>query len=229
MNSNNQFERFISLVGEDAFKRVLGSHVLVVGLGGVGGFTVESLVRCGIGEITIVDYDTVDITNLNRQIIALHSTIGKKKIDVLEQRIKDINPNCIVHKFDMFLDKDNIDDLFNVKYDFIIDCCDSMNTKRLLIDKTINTETEHIASMGTANKMDPTKFEIVDIRKTESDPVARILRKYIRDKKIKKKIMVLSSKEVPKKNKNVLASSAFTPSVAGLIISSYVIKKIINK
>ena len=223
-----EFDRFLSLIGEEAFENLQKKKILVVGLGGVGSYVVESLVRSGILNMVIVDPDTVDITNINRQLIALHSTIGKKKVDVIFSRIKDINPNCQVKKYDIFLNRDNQDFLLEEKYDYVIDCCDTMDTKKLLIDFSIRSNTPLISSMGTANKMDPSKLEIVEIRKTMNDPVARILRKYVKDQKYNQKIMVLSSRELPKKKGTMLASNAFVPSTAGLLLSSYVIRKIIN-
>lgn len=224
----NQFQRLIALIGEEKFKLLSNKKILVVGVGGVGGYVVESLSRSGIKNITIVDFDSVDITNLNRQIIALHSTIGKKKVDILEERIKDINPFCDVKKYDLFLDEKNKDTILSNDFDFIIDCCDSVKTKELLIDYVANYDINFISSMGTANKMDPTKLEIVDIKKTYNDPLARIIRKYVKDKKIPKKIMVLSSTEVPQKNGSILASNSFVPPSAGLLISSHVIKMLLK-
>lgn len=225
---SKEFDRFLSLIGEEAFENLQKKKILVVGLGGVGSYVVESLVRSGILNMVIVDPDTVDITNINRQLIALHSTIGKKKVDAVSSRIKDINPNCQVKKYDIFLNRDNQDFLLEEKYDYVIDCCDTMDTKKLLIDFSIRSNTPLISSMGTANKMDPSKLEIVEIRKTINDPVARILRKYVKDQKYNQKIMVLSSRELPKKKGTMLASNAFVPSTAGLLLSSYVIRKIIN-
>lgn len=223
-----EFDRFLSLIGEEAFEKIQKKKILVIGLGGVGSYVVESLVRSGISNITIVDSDIVDITNINRQLIALHSTIGKKKVDVVSSRIKDINPNCQVKKKDIFLNSENQNLVLKKEYDYVIDCCDSMDTKKLLIDFSIHYSIPLISSMGTANKMDPSKLEIVELKKTINDPVARILRKYVKDQNYHQKIMVLSSKELPKKNGTILASNAFVPSTAGLLISSYVIRKIIN-
>lgn len=226
--NDNRFERFVSLVGEDAFQALQKKKILVIGLGGVGGYVVESLVRSGISDISIVDFDILDITNMNRQIIALESTIGKKKVDVFEERIHDINPFCTVSKYDIYLNQNNKEIVLDKEYDYIIDCCDSMDTKKMIIDYTIEKDIPLLSCMGTANKMDPFLLEIVDLRKTINDPVARILRKYIREKKRKKKIMVLSSREVPKKNGTKLSSNSFVPPVAGLCITSYVIKKLIH-
>lgn len=223
-----EFDRLILQIGLDKFKLLQTKKVLVIGLGGVGSYLVESLSRSGIININIVDHDIIDITNINRQLIALHSTIGKKKVDVVEGRIKDINPNCIVKKFNLFLDEETWDDVFKYDYDFVIDCCDSIKTKKLLIDFTTKKGIPFISCMGTANKMNPSSFLITDIRKTKSDPIARILRKYIKDNKINKKVTVLCSDEVPIKTNEELSTNSFTPSVAGLLMSSYIIKKLIN-
>lgn len=228
MQHNNTFSRFESLVGLEKFNEIKNKKILVVGVGGVGGYVVESLARCGIENITIVDYDVIDFSNINRQIIALNSTIGLNKVDVLEDRIHDININCKVTKYKMFLDDDTKDKILNNSYDYIIDCCDDVNAKKLLIKYCVDNNIKIVSSMGTANKLDPTKLEIVDLRKTINDPLARIMRKFIKEEKINKKIMVLSSKEVPKKNNSILASNSFVPPSAGLLISSYIINEIIN-
>lgn len=230
MNKNqlSQFDRIITLVGEEKYKFIKEKNILVVGIGGVGGYAVESLVRSGIESITIVDYDTIDITNLNRQIIALHSTIGMKKIDVMKKRILDINPNCKVSVLDIKLDSSNYSVLFEEKYDYIIDCCDSIEAKKTLISESVKRNIPIISSMGTANRFDPTKLEILDIRKTINDPLARKLRKFVKDENINKKIMVLSSKEVPMKNGIKLGSNSYVPPCAGLFISSYVINNILK-
>lgn len=224
----NSFTRLESLIGTDKLNKLKTSTVLVVGIGGVGGYTVESLARSGIGKIIIVDFDTVDITNINRQIIATTKTIGLKKVDVMEERIKDINPVCSVIKYPIFLNKDNIEEVLTEKIDFIIDCCDSVETKKLLLKEATMTKINFIASMGTANKMNPSMLEITTIDKTYNDPLARIMRKYVKDLNIKSKIMVLSSRELPKKNGTTLASNAFVPSSAGLLITSHVINKLIK-
>ena len=224
------FDRLELLIGKDNLYKIQSSKILVVGVGGVGGECVLSLIRSGISNITIIDYDTVDISNINRQVVAFHSTIGKKKVDVLENIIKDINPECNVSKYDIYLDKDNIKEIFDRENpNFIIDCCDSKETKKEIIKESLDRNIDFISSMGTGNKMDPSKLEIVDIRKTNNDPLARIFRKWIKDEKINKKIPVLCSKEVPVHTGNVVASSSFVPNSAGLLIASYVIRKIINK
>lgn len=222
------FERVESLIGSDNLEKIKKKTVLVLGIGGVGGYVVESLVRCGISNIIIVDHDIVDETNLNRQIIALNSTIGKKKVDVMEERIKNINKECNVIKYDLFFDSNTKDEILNNKIDFIVDSCDSVNSKKLIIEEAIKRKIDFISSMGTANKLDPTKLEITDIRKTVNDPLARIMRKFVKDSKIKDKVVVLSSTELPKKNGTVLGSVSFVPSSAGLLITSYIINKIIK-
>lgn len=221
------FTRCIDLVGKDKFNKIKNTMVLVVGLGGVGGTSVESLIRSGISNIIIMDYDIIEDSNLNRQIITNQNNIGKKKVMECEKRIKCINPRCNVISLDMFLDKENISILDNYKIDYIIDCCDTVKTKKLLIDYSIEKNIKLISSMGTANKLDPSKLTICDIRKTSYDPLAKIIRKYVLSKKTNKKIMVVSSTEKPIKNNN-LASMMIVPSSAGLLLSSYVINDIIK-
>jgi len=223
----NKFERLEKLIGKDNINVLKNKTILVLGVGGVGGYVVESLTRSGIGKLIIVDNDVVDETNLNRQIIALKSTIGLKKVDVLENRIKDINEECEVIKISEFITPDNIDVLFTEHIDYLVDACDYIDTKKSIIKECIKRNINFISSMGTAKKLDPSKLEITDIRKTYNDPLARILRKYIKDEKINKKIDVLSSTELPRKTEG-LGSSAFVPSSAGLLISSYIIKKMID-
>ena len=224
----NQFSRLSTLIGEDKLDILKEKKVLVVGVGGVGGYVVESLARSGIGNITIVDYDVVDITNINRQIIALTSTIGCKKVELFKKRIKDINPNCKVEIFDIFLNEENYLNLIRSDYDYIIDCCDDIKAKKILLREANNRNISFISSMGTANKIDPSKLEIVDLRKTVNDPLARIMRKFLKEERINKKIMVLSSTELPIKNSK-LGSNAFVPATAGLLISSYVVEKLYSE
>ena len=223
------FDRLELLIGKDNINKIKSTKVLIVGVGGVGGECALSLIRSGIENITIVDFDKVDISNINRQVVAFHSTIGKKKVDVLENIIKDINPDCKVSKYDLFLNKENIKEILDKESpDFIIDCCDSKETKKEIIKESLNRSINFISSMGTGNKMDPSLLEITDIRKTNNDPLARIFRKWVKDEKIKDKIPVLCSKEVPIHSGNVVASNSFVPNSAGLLISSYVIRKIID-
>ena len=223
------FDRLELLIGKDNINKIKSTKVLIVGVGGVGGECALSLIRSGIETITIVYFDKVDISNINRQVVAFHSTIGKKKVDVLENIIKDINPDCKVSKYDLFLNKENIKEILDKESpDFIIDCCDSKETKKEIIKESLNRSINFISSMGTGNKMNPSLLEITDIRKTNNDPLARIFRKWVKDEKIKDKIPVLCSKEVPIHSGNVVASNSFVPNSAGLLISSYVIRKIID-
>ena len=231
MNSQEQhkFKRLEMLIGKDNLNILKNKSVLILGVGGVGGYVAEALARSNIGTLILVDYDIVDVTNINRQIIALESTIGKKKVDVLEERIKDINSGCKIIKINKFIHLNNLEDLFKYNIDFFVDACDTVTTKKEVIKKCLDKDIDFISSMGTGNKLDPSKLEIIDIRKTVNDPLARILRKFIKDEKINKKVMVLSSKELPiKTGERTPGSTAFVPSSAGLLIASYIIRKFIN-
>lgn len=226
----HKFDRFKKLISEDSFESISSKTVLVIGVGGVGGYVVEALVRSGIGKIIIVDGDVVDETNINRQIIALSSTVGQSKVDVFEKRIKDINENCEVIKINKFIDASNIDILFDYEFDYLVDACDTVSTKLVLIDKCILEKKRFISSMGTGNKLDPSMLEIVDVRKTVNDPLARIVRKHVKDKKINDKVLVLSSRELPiKTGDRTPGSTSFVPSSAGLLIASYIIRTFINE
>lgn len=226
----NEFSRIESLIGKENLEKIKSKSVLVIGLGGVGGSAVETLVRNGISNIIIVDYDIVDITNINRQTIAYHSTIGKMKTYVLEDKIKDINPKCNVIKIEKQINCTNINDLFKYDVDYIIDACDDIETKKLLIKKSIEKEIKLISCMGTAKKLNPTKLKITELNKTSYDKIAKILRKWAKDEKISKKVMVVSSDEevIKTSNNEVLASMSFVPNVAGILCANYVIKDIIN-
>ena len=230
IQKQHKFKRLEMLIGNDNLKELKSKSVLILGVGGVGGYVAEALARSNIGTLILVDYDIVDITNINRQIIALDSTIGKKKVDVLEERIKDINSGCKIIKIDKFIDINNLEELFKYKIDFLVDACDTVSTKKETIKKCLEKNIDFISSMGTGNKLDPSKLEITDIRKTVNDPLARILRKFIKDEKINKKVMVLSSKELPiKTGERTPGSTAFVPSSAGLLIASYIVRHFIKK
>lgn len=222
------FERVISLVGEANYQKIKNTTVLVVGLGGVGGYAVESLVRSGIGNLILIDHDCIDITNLNRQIISLHSNISKPKVEVCKGRMLSINPECDIITHKLFLDATNISLIDKYHPDYIIDACDSVPTKKLLIDYSLTHNTKLISSMGTANKLDPTKLSVLDIRKTSYDPLAKILRKYVLDKHTNKKVMVVSSTEMPVR-KDCLSSLIYVPATSGLLCSNYIIRDIIKK
>lgn len=226
----HKFSRLSKVIGEDAVALLKSKTVLVLGCGGVGGYTCEALVRSNIGKIIIVDFDKIDESNINRQIIALESTVGLKKVDVLERRLKDINSSCEIIKIDKFIDESNLVELLNFKLDYFVDACDTVRTKKAVVDMCLERKIKFISCMGTGNKLDPTKLEIVDIRKTNNDPLARIMRKYIKDKKITDKVMVLSSTEVPVKTGEATpGSSAFVPSCAGLVIAGYIVRNLIKK
>lgn len=225
-----KFDRLEMLIGKDNLEVLSSKTVLVLGVGGVGGFVVESLARSGIGTLILVDFDTVDETNINRQIIAFNSTIGMKKVDVLEKRVKDINSDCIVIKNSNFIDSNNYKELFDRHIDFVVDACDTIGTKKNIITYCLDNNIDFISSMGTGNKFDPSKLTICDIRKTVNDPLARILRKFVKDNRINKKVMVCTSLELPVKTHNrTPGSTAFVPSSAGLLIGSYVVRKFIEK
>ena len=221
------FERTISLVGVSNFEKIQTKTVLIVGLGGVGGYTTESLVRSGIKNLILIDHDKIDITNLNRQIISNSNNIGNDKVDEFKKRILEINPECNVITHKLFLDRNTCNILDNYQIDYIVDCCDSVEAKKLLIDYSINKNIKLISSMGTANKLDPTKLMITDIRKTSYDPLAKILRKYVNDLKTNKKIMVVSSTEQPQK-RECLSTLIFVPATAGLLCANYIINDIIK-
>ena len=223
------FERLELLIGKESLEEIKNSKILIVGIGEVGGSVATSLVRSGVQNIVLIDFDIVDITNINRQVVAYHSTIGLKKVDVIKKILLDINPSLIVKTYDIFLNKDNIKTILDEeKPTYIIDACDSKETKKSIILEAISRKIKFISSMGTGNKMNPSDLEIIDIRKTVNDPLARIFRKWVKDNKIKSKITVLSSRELPIKTGNIVSSNSFVPTSAGLLITSYVIKDIIN-
>ncbi len=230
MEKLHNFDRLEKLIGEDKLNFLSTKSVLILGVGGVGGYVAESLARSGIGTLILVDFDNIDVTNINRQIIALESTIGLKKVDVLEKRIKEINKNINVMKIDKFIDSENYLSLFENKIDYFVDACDTVSTKKSVIKYCLDNDIDFITSMGTGNKFDPSKLEIVDIRKTVNDPLARIMRKYIKDLKTNKKVIVCTSSELPiKTGERTPGSTAFVPSSAGLLIGSYIVRKFIEK
>lgn len=223
-----EFAREELIIG-DKINILKNKTVLILGLGGVGGYTVESLVRCGIGHVILIDYDIIDITNINRQIIALHSNIGKKKVDCFKKRILDINPECIVDTYDLFYDIDTKDSIFNCHIDYIIDCCDSLESKKILIEESFKRNIPIISSMGTGNKLHPEMFKIDKLSKTSYDPLARKLRSLLKDNKELLNVMVLYSEEKPCEYKGKIGSISFVPSVAGLLITSYIVNTFLKE
>ena len=221
------FER-VELLLEEKINKLKDKTILVLGVGGVGSYTVETLIRNPIKKIIIIDADVVDITNLNRQLFTNQNNIGLKKVDELEKRIKSINPYIEIKKIDKFIDENNIQLLFEEKVDYIVDACDSIKTKEILIKECLERKIKFISCMGTAKKLDPTKLEITDIRKTSYDPLAKRIRKMVKDEKINGKIPVICSTEKPKEIKK-LGSISFVASVAGIYITSYIINDIIGE
>ncbi len=209
------------LIGKENLEKIKNLKILIVGLGGVGGYTFETLVRSGIENITIVDFDKVDETNLNRQILTNSSNIGKYKTDVALERALLINKNVKITKLNIFLNEDNIDELDISQYDYIVDACDSLDTKELLINYSYKYKVKLISSMGTAKKMDASKLEVITLNKTSYDALAKLLRKRI-NKKIQNKVVVVSSTEKPKDIK-ALGSNSYVPAMSGILMTSYII------
>lgn len=222
------FEREELLIGKDNLLKLNSKTILIIGIGGVGGYVVESLARCGINHLILVDYDIVDITNINRQIIAVHSNIGKKKVECFKERINDINSNCQVDTFDLFYDESNKDIFFKQDIDYIIDCCDSVNSKKIIIEEAIKRNIPIISSMGTGNKFHPEMFLIDKLKKTTYDPLAKKLRYLLKENKNALEIPVAYSKEESVKGLEKIGSISFVPSSVGLLISSYVILDLIK-
>ena len=221
------FERLISLIGEDNFNKIKNTKVLLIGVGGVGSYSLEALVRNGFHNITIIDYDTIDITNLNRQLITNSTNIGNSKVIEGLLRAKQINPNILIDGIEKRLTIDNLSQILDMNYDYIIDACDDINIKFELIQKSLKYNYKLISSMGTAKKLDPTKLSITTLDKTNNDPLARILRKKVKDAKINKKIHVVSSDEVPL-DINTLGTANLVPSAAGLLCVSYIVNDIVK-
>jgi tRNA A37 threonylcarbamoyladenosine dehydratase len=220
------YERIINLIGEDNFKKIENTKVLLVGVGGVGGFVFEGLIRSGFKDITIIDKDKVDITNLNRQLIANLNTLDMNKVDICKDKALNINKSIKINAYNEFLSKDNINILDN-DYDFIIDACDTLNTKLELIKYSIDNNIEIISSMGMGNRVDASKIKITKLSKTNNDPLAKKLRKLVKENHINKDITVVCSEEVPLK-KGEVNSMITSPGIAGLLIVNYIINKIIN-
>ena len=220
------FERLITLIGEDNVNKLKKANVLIVGLGGVGGYALETLVRSGIYNLTIVDGDIVELSNLNRQIISKMDVIGRPKALVAQARTLEINPDVNLKVINQFISEDNFSLLNIDSFDYVIDACDDLNLKMLLIKNA--DKYKLISSMGTANKMDMTRFKITTIDKTSYDPLAKIIRKKIKEEKIRTKFKVVSSDEKVMKNGTKLGTIAYMPAVSGLLCASYVINDIID-
>jgi len=222
------FDRLLKVITEDDLNKIKSKKLLIVGIGGVGGYALEILARIGIEHFIIVDSDKVEESNLNRQIISLHSNLGEYKVDVAKKRILDINPNIDVITLKDFIVKDNISKLFEFDIDYIIDACDTVSTKVLLIKNAKEKGINIISCMGSGNRFDPTKVEITDIYKTNNDPLAKIMRKLLKNEKIKKQDVIFS-RELPVKNgQRTPGSTSLVPSTAGIYAAYYVIKKILD-
>lgn len=227
---SNQFSRTELLIGKDGVEKLQKSKVAVFGIGGVGSYVVEALARAGVGHIIIVDFDKYDITNINRQLGATHSTIGKYKVDVMKERILDINPNAIVEAYKTDEIEDGESSIVDSTFTYVVDAIDTMSNKIKLIEKCKQENVKIITATSAGNKLDATRFEVADIYKTSVCPVCKILRKELKQKNIHE-LKVVYSKEIPKKPENgekTLGSISFVPSVVGLITAGEVIKDIVN-
>ncbi|WP_297810633.1 tRNA threonylcarbamoyladenosine dehydratase [uncultured Finegoldia sp.] len=228
---DKRFERTKLLLGETELEKIINSKVIVIGCGGVGGFAIEALARCGVGTIGIVDYDIIDITNINRQIIALQDTVGNYKVDEFEKRINKINRDCKVIKFKEKFDKKSVD-LFKLKdYNYVIDAIDLITAKLDLAEYCYKNDIKLISSMGAGSKLNPFLFRITDIKKTHTCPMARVMRKELKNRNIDKLTCIWSDEKrsgtvVSSNGRNAPASISFVPSCVGLMIASYVINEL---
>lgn len=232
------FSRMEILLGREQTQRLSRARIAVFGLGGVGSYVVEALARCGVGSLTLVDHDVVSVTNINRQIYALHSTVGVSKVQVAKDRIHDIDENILVHTYETFYSAET-EGIFDFgSFDYVVDAIDTVTSKLLIIQKAKERGVPVISCMGTGNKLDPSRFEITDISKTSVCPLAKVMRSELRKRGIKK-VKVLYSKEKPVKarmdngerkgntDRPVPGSISFVPSVAGLMIAGEVVRDLI--
>ncbi len=223
-----QFARTEKLIGTESVEKLQAASVIVFGIGGVGSYVAEGLARAGVGKLTLVDKDVVDITNINRQLPALHSTVGQPKAEVMAQRIKDINPDCDIEAVECFFMPDNADTFDFSQYDYVVDAIDTVTGKLAIIEKAYAEGVPVIASMGTGNKLDPTAFRITAIEKTKVCPLAKVMRKELKNRGIKGVKVLYSEEEPVRTGGSSPASISFVPSAAGLIIAGEVIKDIIK-
>ncbi len=223
------FSRTERLIGNDGLLKLQNSNIIIFGLGGVGSYTAEALARSGIGKMTVVDKDTVDITNINRQLYALHSTVGKPKAEVAKARILDINPECEITAIQKMYLPENSEEFNLSQYDYIVDAIDNVTAKIDLAVKSEQLGIPIISSMGTGNKLDPTAFKVSDIYRTSVCPLCRVMRTQLKKRGVKK-LKVVYSEETPKTDgERTPASISFVPPAAGLIIAGEVIKDIIGQ
>lgn len=224
------------IIGDEGIEKLRNSNVIIFGVGGVGSFAAEAIARAGVGNMTIVDFDDVDITNINRQLPALHSTVGKYKVEVMKERILDINPDINIKAIRDVYNKDTSDKILTENYDYVVDAIDMVTSKIHLIETCKSKGLEIISSMGMGNKLDPTKIVVTDIHKTSMCPLAKVMRKELKDRKIKKLKVVYSTEQPQKLRKKIMngkkvtpGSTSFVPSVGGLMIASVVINDLLNK
>ena len=220
-------ERILRILSEEELKKIQNIKVLIVGLGGVGGAAFEALVRTGIKNIMVIDNDKFEISNLNRQLLSNRSNIGQNKALEAHLRAKNINPDILVDYKEMFLDESNIEKINIKQFDYVLDCCDSVNTKILLIEECNKNKIKLITAMGTGNRLDPSKLIITDIWKTNYDPLAKKIRTLLRKRNFKNKVKVVTSTEIPRKSLEGVGSIAFVPNCAGFFMASFVINDII--
>ncbi len=234
----DRYDRTRMLIGQEGIDRLQAAHVVVAGVGGVGSFAAEALARAGVGALTLIDNDVVDITNLNRQIHATMQTVGQPKVQVMAERLAAVAPELQVHQKQAFLLADNTAEVLGeVRYDYIIDAVDTVTAKLALIQYALERNIPVISSMGTANKLDATKFEVTDISKTHTCPLARVMRKELRDRGIASGVEVLYSTALPiapttvteSGKKPVPGSIAYVPSTAGLLLAGHVIQKLLQR
>ena len=228
------FDRTEALVGSERLERLKGSRVAVFGVGGVGGYVCEALARSGIGELHLIDKDTVSETNINRQIVALHSTVGRYKTEVMRERIADINPDCVVVEYRSFYLPENADEFDLSGFDFVVDAIDTVSAKIELAVRTAREGIPFVASMGTGNKLHPELLQITDLSKTSVCPLARVMRRELKARGIEH-LTVLYSPEKPipavisENGRHAPASTAFVPAAAGLVIAAHVVRSIIGE
>ncbi len=226
---DDRFQRTRMLIGDEALMGLMGAKILVFGVGGVGGYVCEALARVGVGRIDVVDKDVVDITNINRQIIATTDTIGLPKVEVCKARMESINPEIRCEAKKLFFLPENSEEFDFTKYDYIVDAVDNVTAKIEIICKAKAAKVPVISSMGTGNKLDPTAFRIADIEKTKVCPLAKVVRKELRNRGVRG-VKVLYSEEEPRRSGNrTPASISFVPSAAGLMIAGEVIKDLIKR
>jgi len=212
----------------EVYQKIQNKSVMIAGLGGVGSYALESIARLGINNLTICDFDVVDESNINRQLVALKSTIGQKKVLIAEKRLRDINPKVSLRIFDEKIASDTIEEVFSAPLDFVIDAIDDIPAKLLIIKMCLKKNIPFISVMGTANKLNPQGFAITEIKKTTYDPIARIIRRKLKDEAIFDKVMVICSKEMPLQREG-LSSNSFVPATAGLLSTSYALQKLMEE